>query len=122
MVVMGLLVATIGAVVMAFRWSQGGTPHLHGRGFGFGLREGAKGFGLRGRAPGIARHGKVLGLGAFLCLHAVLLAFGGLFLAAVVGKRACWHRRHLHHGYWGKHRPYGPDSRENAHEEGPTAD
>ena len=109
MVIMGLLAATIGAVIFAFRWSQGGTLPLHGRSFSFGFR---------GCAPGIGRHGMPFGLGAFLCLHALLFTFGGLFLAAMVCKRVCWQRRDYHHDLWGKHKAGRPDCGDAAHEEG----
>jgi len=62
------------------------------------------------------------GFGAFLCLHALLFTFGGLFLAAMVCKRACWPRRHFHRDLWGKHKAGRPDSGDAAHEEGAAAE
>lgn len=116
-VLMGLLAATIGAAAIAFRWLQGGMLPMHGQGFGFGLREGAKGFGFRGWGPGRGGHWKPFGFGALLCLHVPLLALGGLFVAAMVGRWACWPRPHFHRGHWGRHKAWRPHTDEAAPQE-----
>lgn len=122
MVVMGVVAASIGAVLFAFRWSQGAMPALHGRTFGFGLREGTRGFGLRGWAPRVGRHVSPFGIGALLCLHVPLFALGGLFLAAVISRRTCWPPRHFHRDDWHKHEGPGHAAQEEGAEQGSAAD
>jgi hypothetical protein len=93
LIIMGLIAGAVGVGVFGFiRYRVAGLPQI-GRSLRPDLPERPFGFGMRGRSFGFGFGHRTLGLGAFLCLPALLFIGGGLVLAAMAFSRARWHHR-----------------------------